>query len=169
MANIWLILIFVIPIVVLLALRVNAVIIFLGLCLGYILSEFDGTNKEVIKLVGSTKFIEHLGGSSNIHLLLLLLPPALLLLFTLKTASGGKYSLNLLAAIATGILAVITVVPLLPTSTALKIMNGKLWPEVLKYQGILIVISVLLITIMLILENSKLSNLSKSKGHKSKS
>ncbi|MHB1865485.1 MAG: hypothetical protein ACYCPS_05005 [Candidatus Saccharimonadales bacterium] len=168
MANIWLILVFAIPIVLFIALRVNAVIIFLGLCLGYILSEFDGTNKEVTKLAGSTKFIEHLGGSSNVHLILLLLPPIILLLFSLKTASGSKYSLNLLPAIATGILAVIVVVPLLPVNTAVKVMNGSLWADVIKYQGTLIGLSILVVTIMLILEHSKISGLSKSKSHKSK-
>ncbi len=167
MANIWLLLVFAIPILVAIFLRVNAVVIFVGLCLGYVLSEFDGTNREVTKIAGTNKFIEYLGGSSNVHLILLLLPSVILLLFSLKTASGSKYSLNMLPAIASGILAVITVVPLLPVNTAVKIMNGSLWADVTKYQGGLIALSVLVVTLMLILERSKHGSLLKGK-HKSK-
>ncbi|MEI9914428.1 MAG: hypothetical protein WDN66_05690 [Candidatus Saccharibacteria bacterium] len=144
MADLWLLLIFAVPIVAIVALRVNALIVYLGLCLGYVLSEFDGTNKEVTKIAGSSKWVQHVGGSSNAHLILLLLPAVVLLLFTIKTASGGKYSINLIPAVAVGILAVITVVPLLPVSTAVKVMNEPLWTNVTKYQGALVALSVLI-------------------------
>lgn len=168
MANIWLLLLFLIPIIVIVFLRVNAVVVFLGLCLGYVLSEFDGTNKEVTKIAGTSKLIERFGGSSNVHLILLLLPAVVLLLFSMKTASGGKYSVNLLPAIAVGILTVITVVPLLPVSAAVKIMNGSLWARVTNYQGALVALSIVVVAILLVVEHSKLNSLSKSKHHKSK-
>ena len=168
MADLWLLLIFAVPIVAIVALRVNALIVYLGLCLGYVLSEFDGTNKEVTKIAGSSKWVQHVGGSSNAHLILLLLPAVILLLFTIKTASGGKYSINLIPAVAVGILAVITVVPLLPVSTAVKVMNEPLWTSVTKYQGALVALSVLIATIMLIIEHSKFSPKPKGKHSKSK-
>ena len=169
MADIWLLIIFAIPIIAAIFLKVNSVVVFMGLCLGYILSQFDGTSKEITKLASSSKFIEHFDGSNNIHLILLLLPPLILLLFTIKSVTGKKYSIKLLPAIATGFLAVITVVPLLPLKTSLNIMSTSFWRDVTKYQGGLVAASVLIVIVILIYEHSKIrSSLSKGKHSKSK-
>jgi hypothetical protein len=168
MSDIWLLVVFLIPVVLLSVLRVNAVMVYLGLCLGYVVSLFDDNNKEVTKLA-ATKVIHQLGGSNDIRLILLLLPPVIITLFMLKTAKGGKYSINLLPSIAVGILAIITVVPLLPTSTAVTIMNSSLWQDVTKYEGALVAISAAVVVVLLITQHSKLSPHSKSsKHHKSK-
>lgn len=170
MANIWLLVVFATPILLLILLRVNAVFVYLGFCVGFVLSEFDGQNKTITKLAGSSKVIERLGGSTEVRLILLVLPAILILLFMIKSAKGGKFTLNLLPAIAVGVLAVITVIPLLPVNTAVNIMNGSAWKDVTKYEGTLIGLSTLVIVVMLIVEHSKFGSLSKGKGkhHKSK-
>jgi len=169
MANIWLIIIFLIPIVLLFLLRVNAIFVYLGLCLGYVLSQFDGGTKIVTKLASSTKVIERIGGTNDTRLFLLLLPPILIMLFMLKTSSKGKYKLNILPSIAVGLLAVITVIPLLPISTAVNIMNGSLWVDVTKYEGVLVAASALIVVILMLLHRTKMSSGFKgNKHHKAK-
>jgi hypothetical protein len=168
MSNIWLIIIFLIPIVLIVLFKVNAVMVYLGLCLGYVLSQFDGGTKIANKLAGSSKIIEQLGGSSDVRLIMLVLPAIVILLFLFKTASSSKLSINLIPAIATGLLTVITVIPLLPINTAVKIMTGSLWHDVTKYEGNIIALSTLTIVIMLIINRSKINLTSKeSKHHKS--
>jgi hypothetical protein len=92
------------------------------------------------------------------------------MIFMMKSAHGGKYSINLLPSAAVGILLVITVVPLLPVSTSVKIMNSSLWQDVVKYQGVLVAASAVIVTVLLILHSSKLGSFSKGskKHHKSK-
>ncbi len=168
MADVWLIAIFLIPIVLITFLRVNAVYVYLGLCMGYVLSLYDNGNSVVTKLAG-TRAIEKLGGSNDIRLILLILPAILILFFMMNSAHGGKYSINILPAIAVGILAVITVIPLLPVSASVSIMNSTLWTDVIKYQGALIAASAVVVLLLLIIQKSKLGKLSKgSKHHKSK-
>jgi Mn2+/Fe2+ NRAMP family transporter len=131
--------------------------------MGYVFSEFDGQNKLVTKLAGS-KVIEHLGGSNDVRLLLLLVPAVIILLFMTRTTKGGTLSINLLPAVAVGLLAVITVVPLLPLNTAVNVMGGSLWRDVTKYEGTLVALSTLVVGILLIAEHSKFGSL---KPHKS--
>lgn len=168
MANIWLLAIFLIPIALVTFLRVNAVFVYLGLCLGYVLSEFDGGSRVVTQL-SKSRVIERLGGSSDVRVILLLLPAVVILLAMVKTTHGNKLSLNLLPAISVGILAVISLVPILPLKNAVSIMTGSLWHNVSKYEGTLIATSTLVVTVMFIVSNSKFSHSSKgSKHHKSK-
>src|ERR1700721_3834582 len=104
MSDIWLIVIFLIPVLLITLLKVSGVYVYMALCLGYVLSQFDGGSKIVTKLAGSSKVIERLGGSNDIRLILLIIPAILILLFCYNTAHGKKLSLNILPAIAAGLL-----------------------------------------------------------------
>lgn len=163
MADIWLIVIFVIPILLTILLRVNGAYVFLGICMGYVVSQFDSTNKLVTKLA-SSRTLEHFYGSNNARLILLLLPAVLILLFNIKTASAHKH-INLVPAIASGLLMALTVVPLLPTNTAVNIMSGSLWQDLTKYQGTVVAISALVALIFLVMQRSKFNPLARHHRH----
>jgi hypothetical protein len=168
MSDIWLLAILIIPILAVILLRVNAVFVYFGLCLGYVLSQFDGGNKYVTKLA-KTREVVKLGGTNDIRLILLILPAVVILLFMIKTAHGGKFGPNLLPAIATGILAVLLVVPELPIRTAVNVMNSSMWQDITKYQGALIGTTSLIVLVLFLMQRSKFSHSSKGlKHHKSK-
>lgn len=163
MADIWLLVIFFIPIILLTVLRVNAVMVYFGLCIGYVLNQFDGGSNAVAQLTNS-KVTRSLVNFNNLHLVLLLLPAVVITILLLKTTSGGKLSINLLPAVVVGLLAVILVVPVLPVNTAVSIMNSSLWKDVAKYQQSIIALTSLIMIIMIFIQRSKF-NLSKSSKH----
>lgn len=167
MADIWLLVILFVPIILLTTLRVNAVMVYFGLCIGYVLNQFDGGSAAVSQLT-SSKVTNNLISSNNLHLVLLLLPAVVITILLIKTAPRGRLSINLLPSIAVGLLAVILVVPVLPVNTAVSIMNGNLWKDVAKYQQIIIALTSLVAVIMVVMQRSKFNMSKDSKHSKSK-
>ena len=169
MSDIWLILIFIVPIVLIVLLRVNAIFAYLALCLGYVLSQFVVNTKIVSKIPDYNK-LNKLSTNSNIHLALLLLPLVLIIFTMFKTAHKKKIlSLNLVGAIAVGALAVITVVPKLPINTAISIVSSSIWVNISNYEGLVVAVTGVFILLLLISQRSKLKPQPKEgKHHKSK-
>jgi len=169
MSDIWLIAILIIPIALIAFLRVNAIFVYLGLCLGYVLSQFVVSTKIVTKIPDYSK-VTKLSTNSNIHLLLLVIPPLLIILTMFKTAPKKKIlSLNLAGAVAVGALAVITVVPKLPINTALSIVSSSIWSNISKYEGSVVAVTAIFILLLLVSQRSKLKPQPKEgKHHKSK-
>ncbi len=132
--------------------------------MGYVVSQFDSTNKLVTKLINS-RTLEHFNNFSDVRLILLLLPVVIILLLNVKTVSAHKHTINLIPAIASGLLMVLTVIPLLPTNTAVKIMSGSLWQDITKYEGAVVAIGAFVALIFLIMQRSKFSPLTKHYKH----
>src|SRR5215471_15170971 len=103
------------PILILMILRINATLVFLSLCLGYVLMQFLGTDTQAF----ADTFMTHATLSTNVMKLTLLLFPAVFTaLFMIFTMRGAKLILNILPSLAVGSLVVLLVVPLLPPGTA---------------------------------------------------
>ncbi len=151
--------IFVAPILILHFLRINAIFVYLALCLGEVLAIFVGNTQQLVNISthapsATSTYIT----SGNFKLLLLLLPVLLTMFFYIKTAKGGKLTLNLLPSIAVGIALVIFLVPLLPYSGTLNVVGSSLWANILKAQGTAIGISSAFVLVLFLLERSKLKH-----------
>lgn len=123
MQNIALVIAIVVPVALILLLRTNAAVVFLSLCAGALLVQFAGNEAG---LVGSA-----LGNNSDVlnqyfKLALLLLPVVLSAIFLRKTMSGPKGVLNIVPALAVGIVGVLLAVPLLPEApqNTITALNG---------------------------------------------
>ena len=125
----------ILPVVLLMLLRVNAAMIFLSLCLGYVVMQFLSADVQAF----ATTFMTHTTVSTDaMKLGLLLFPPALTTLFMIGTARGARFILNIIPALAVGYLAVLLVVPLLPPGTAHAIMGVSLWRYAVRLQAALV-------------------------------
>jgi hypothetical protein len=152
------------PLVLLTLLKVNAVFVYLGLCLGAVVSEYVSTNSQVNNLVASNHIIsQYFSSNGNLKIGLLLLPPILITLFMLGSAKGKKLSLNLLPSLAVGLLAVFLVVPLLPFSSAESILTSTIWIKLRDAQSEIVGLSAVVVIFVLLLQRSHLVS---SGGHR---
>jgi len=133
MGLIWLLIIFLIPVIGFYLLRINAALVFLSLCLGYVLFAFDAQNAS--KIVGSLSNV----GSLDIHLkptavvvnLLLLLGPAVITLISqIGSVSDIKKILNILPSIGVGLFTILLVVPILPHSIMSAVVETSYWSTI---------------------------------------
>ncbi len=123
------------PVLVTLLLRINATMVFLGLCLGYVLMQFLGADTQDF----AATFLPHAAVSSNVlKVTLLLFPAVFTAVFMIRTARGAKAVFNLLPALATGCLVVLLVVPLLSPGLSHAITGMSLWRQVARLQGLVV-------------------------------
>lgn len=126
---------FVAPVLVLMLLRINATMVFLSLCLGYLVMQLLTSDVQAF----ATTFMTHAAVSANtMKLGLLLFPAVLTALFMIGTARGSRLILNVLPALAVGCLAALLVVPLLPPGMAHAIMGIALWHQALRLQSVIV-------------------------------
>ena len=126
---------FAVPVLLLMGLRANATLVFLSLCLGYVVMQFLGGEAQTFAQL----FMTHATISANIMKLVLLLFPAVFTtLFMIRTQRGAKLAFNLLPAIATGFLAMVLTVPLLSPGLSHALTGLQLWSEVMKLQALVI-------------------------------
>ena len=129
------IVLFAAPVATLLFLRVNATMVFLSLCLGYVVTQFLSTD---VRSFADT-FMSHSAISTNLLGLGLLLAPAFLtLVFRIHSVKGSKAVLNLLPAVAVGSLTVLLVVPLLSPGLSNAIAGLPLWHQVEKSESLIV-------------------------------
>jgi hypothetical protein len=168
MATIILIGIFLLPVILLTLLKVNGILVYLSLCLGAVLATYVGNNSNVNHFISTTHVVSsQLNNNNNIKIALLLLPAVLTIIFFINTAKGSKISINLLTAIAVGILTVTLLVPLLPFNNSASIVTTPLWGDFSRYQAAIIGASSALIVVMMLLQRSKFGSGSKHHKHKS--
>ena len=123
------------PVLVIMLLRINAALVFLSLCLGYVLMQFLGADAGFF----AELFISKGEVSANIlKLVLLLAPTVLTALFMIKTVRGAKFIINILPALGVGSLLVLFVVPLLPPDTSRAITALSAWQEVVRLQDLIV-------------------------------
>ena len=135
-----------VPVVVLMLLRVNAALVFLSLCLGSVLTRFLGPDTNSLLGLFSAHAPNNIGLSQiTAQLVLLALPVIVTTLFMIKSVPKGfKLMFNLLPAIGVGSLAALLAVPLLPATTAHKIMTTSLWLQAMRAQDLIVGISALI-------------------------
>lgn len=145
------------PIAVLMALRINAALVFLSLCLGDVLVQFvapDANQFLALFAAHVPKGVDT--GNNTIKILLLLLPVVLTAIFMIKTVKGyGKLALNILPAAGVGLLLTLLLTPLLPPGTSHNILNSKLWDQMQRAQDLIVGGSALICLLVLWLQRPK--------------
>lgn len=125
------------PVLVFVLLRINAALVFLSLCLGAVLVEYVAG--EANSLV--TLFSEQAGtvSASSMQLVLLLAPAVVTSVVTVFTLHGKfKMLLNIVPALAASSLALLLVVPLLPTGLRFELEVQEVWRHLVKAQALVV-------------------------------
>ena len=153
------------PALALIVLRVNAVMVFLSLCLGQVLVLFVGGDaSEVVGILAAGT------GRSNpriISLGLLLLPAIFTTLIMMRTIKGNfKMILNALPALAVGVLGFLLVKPLFTDAMQASIEATDAWYWVTKLQTIIVGASAILSIFFLWLQRPKHHHEEHGKHHK---
>lgn len=123
------------PIVIILLFRINAAMVFLSLCLGYVLTQFLGSSAR--SLVST--FMPHATLTTSVLKLALLIVPAIFTaFFMIRSVRGSKIVINILPTLSVGCLLALLVVPLLPLATYNNIIHTSLWQQALRLQDLII-------------------------------
>jgi uncharacterized membrane protein len=117
----------VVPLLAIVLLRVNAAIAFMSLALGSLLVAYAAPDINTI-FGGFSAGNQH-DKYQWVNLGLLILPFLLTILFTRKSIKGSKQWLNMLPALASGLLFALLVVPLLPTDVQKEIHTTMMWKQ----------------------------------------
>lgn len=156
-----------VPIGLLMALRINAVLVFLSLCLGNVLIQFVAEDaNSFMTILQSYQPGQIPDADYNItKLILLLLPVVLTAVFMIKTVKGSKLVLNVLPALGVGLLGALLSVPLLGAGLSIDIMNTTLWVEGSKAQNLIVGSSALICLFVLWLQRPKTGDPEKHGKH----
>ena len=149
-----------VPVILLMVLRVNAALVFLSLCLGYVLTQFvAGDVQPLMSLFAAapapavTSVVT--SGDNAVKLLLLLLPVLLTAIFMIHTLRGARLLLNILPAVGVGLLGGLLVVPLLAPGLAHNIVASPLWHQAVRAQDLIVGASALVCLLVLWLQRPK--------------
>lgn len=141
------------PVLAIAILRVNAMMVFLSLCLGVVLVQFVGVE------AASTIGILASDGRTNYSMVALFLtfaPAVLTTVFMARTVRGTlKQFLNFLIAIAVGTLVALLAEPLLATSAREAIATTIVWDYVQKLQTLVIALGAVFSLLFLWLQRPK--------------
>jgi len=150
------------PILVLMILRINAGVVFLSLCLGYVLMQFLGADARSF----AELFMTHAAVSANIMKLgLLLFPAVFTALFMIHTVRGIKLAMNILPALGVGCLVVLLVVPLLSPGLSHAITDLPLWRQAVRLQDLIVGAGALVALLALWLQRSRPKEKEHGKRH----
>jgi len=119
------------------ALRINASLVFLSLCLGAVLVQYVGT--EANDLIGLIS--PHAGSASDstVKFALLLAPAAVTSLVTIFSVHGHlKNVVNLLPAVAAAALLVLLAVPALPPGLSHSLQHQQSWHYLSSFQAMVV-------------------------------
>jgi len=122
-----------VPVLVITLLRVNAAIAFMSLCLGSVLVAYVSSDVSGVFTSFSAKH-DTLGTNQWIQLGLLLVPFVLTLLFTRASVRGSKRFINILPALAAGLLVALLLVPLLPADVQRHVHHLAAWRQLSNLQ-----------------------------------
>jgi hypothetical protein len=163
-------LIVLVPVIVLMLMRINAVLVFLSLCLGDVLVQFvAGDTRSFISLFASKNPKIVNASTSDIKIALLLLPVVLTAIFMIRTVKGRtKLMMNLLPAAGVGLLAALLIVPLLSPGLRYSITGSTLWQQVQRAEDLIVGVSALICLLVLWLQRPKTGKEGKHHGKKHK-
>jgi len=160
----------ILPIILLLAppivftvLRINAVLVFLSLCLGDVLVRYVASDANSLL----TLFAPGVSGkvTSFVQVVVLCLPVVLTSIFMVLSVHGRwRIATNVLPALGVGFLGVLLVVPILPPEFRAGVQQGHVWPEVVKLQSLIVGVSAIVSILFLWTQRSAVGHESKHRG-----
>lgn len=135
-------LIIIAPVLILTALRINAAIVFLSLCLGSVLVRFVSDDAHsFVSLFASNKTVS----DSYVSIGLLLLPVVFTMLVMIATVRGKiKTGLNILPALSVGVVGLLLAEPLFSPGLRGAISNTILWHDLVRAQSLAVGVSTLI-------------------------
>lgn len=146
--NLELIIALIVPLVLLTVLRINAAMVFLSLCLGYVLVEFVA--KDADSLISFLAPDTNSVSASTLRLGMLFTPVILTSLFMLFSVHGRiRVACNTLPAAGVSILGLLLAVPLLTPGLRYAIQSQSLWQQISKAQAMIVGISAFISLIFL--------------------
>src|SRR5581483_8610457 len=142
-----------VPIIVLLALRINAAIVFLSLCLGSVLVQFVGNDtSSFLNLFSTSKVIMHYGAS----IFLLLLPAIFTMIVMIGTVRGKfRIFLNVLPAISAGIVGLLLAEPYFTPGLRGAVTATTAWHGIQKVNVLIVTASTVVSLLFLWLQRPK--------------
>ena len=153
MANILLIIIIAAVAVILLAIRTNALFVFFALCAGSAMVQFASRNMAYVNGHLNTNLAPHgyTVSKPTLELAILLLPPLLVAALVKHKYGPAKWPKQIFPAIATGILGILLVIPLLSLSLQKSLTENKFWSLLEQYQVPVVGICILVCVALLII------------------
>lgn len=152
--NIELIIALAVPIVVLTILRINAAMVFLSLCLGYVLVQFVANDTD--SLINFVAPNHNSVSSSTLRLVMLFLPAVLTSIFMIFSVKGRtKVTLNILPAAGVSVLALLLAVPQFTPGLHHAIEDQTLWWNIAKAQAMIVGASALVSLLFLWMQRPK--------------
>jgi hypothetical protein len=142
-------------VVVLLLSKTNSGLVFLALCAGNTLLQFADKNLSYIntKLESNNITSRFIVSHSLLRIIIVLLPVVIVLIFSKHYRGMGRWMVQFLPALATGILGCLIIIPLLSGSAQNSIAGNYIWSLIQKYQIPIVAIG-LLISIIDVVNNS---------------
>ncbi|HUB94217.1 MAG TPA: hypothetical protein VMB52_06980 [Verrucomicrobiae bacterium] len=154
-----------VPTIILLALRINAAIVFLSLCLGSVLVQFVGNDtSSFINLFSTDKLVMHYGAS----IFLLLLPAVFTMIVMIGTVRGSfRLALNVFPAIAVGAVGLLLAEQYFTPGLRGAISSTSAWHDIQKVGTLIVTASTVVSLLFLWLQRPKRSGRDESgKGGK---
>jgi uncharacterized protein (DUF486 family) len=153
-----------VPVILITVLRINAMMVFLSLCLGVVLLRFVGDEAAstigILTSYGSTNY-------TLVTIFLQFLPVVLTALFMVRTVRGHlKLMLNFFIAIAVGFLVALLAEPLLGPETRIGIEMTPVWFYIQKLQVLVISLGAIFSLLYLWLQRPKSHEEHHGKHHK---
>lgn len=130
------------PVLLIAALRSNAAIAFMGLCVGSVLVTY--TTSDVASVVSGLSPKTSLTTTQWVQLILLVLPFLLTLWFTRKSVRGAKQFFNLLPALSSGLLFTLLAVPLFSPGLRHNLRAQEVWHQLTNLQTTVVLLGALL-------------------------
>ncbi len=145
-----------VPFIALMALRINASLVFLALCLGNVLVQFVGPDAATILSSTTARTPGGVAPSQSIiNLALLLLPVALTMVIMIHTVKGAKLAFNTLPALGVSVLAALLAVPLLSEELTGSITSLGLWDKLQSLETLILTATTLLCLLFLWMQRPK--------------
>lgn len=146
-SNIILAIIVFLPVVILTLLRANAATAFLALCLGSVLGSFVA--KDLVSalrgyIAPSTQITDTIAS-----LILLWLPVLLVAIFMMKTVSHKQRLINLVPALAVGLLGALLSVPFLTPDLRASVESNDIWQQIETYKAIVVAVGTVVSLVLL--------------------
>ena len=155
MPNLILIIIIAAVAVSLLAIRTNAALVFLALVAGNVILQFANKNMAYVNGHIDTKILPHQFTITkpSVELAVLLIPPVLVAALLKHNQGITKWPMQVFPAVATGVVGVLLVVPLLSQSLQNSITQNKLWSLLEQYQIPLVTLGVAISLVVIVFES----------------
>lgn len=152
---IWLLVIVILPIGLLYLLKSNAAMVYLSLCLGYVLYAFDYRSTKSLGSNGTIGTIHFKTSTMIVDLVLLLGPAVFTLISQIKSTPGKKRILNFIPAVFVGLFTPLLIVPVLPKSIMLSIYKLTLWIKLSHYQALIVGVGAAVALVFLVINKKE--------------